>query len=1025
GHITFSTDPNQGLARLTGAIFVIIPSPKDATAKTFAVSFNTQGGEPKSISNVTVRYDDFYSKAEGGWPRIPVKKGQDFMGWFTSSEGSEKPLVESNGAEKTVVKITRDITLMAHWKTSEYEISTAELPEKVGGTVVGAGKKHHGDFVHLVAIPNEGYSFKQWREPAIKDGNNPFGVINNAGDRYSFMAESNRTLFADFELNVNALNVAPNDLTMGKVTSVNASKMTDKDGITNGKVDAGSVVTLKATAENGYKFVNWTVAGSQVSVSSTYNIKIFKDTRLIANFAPVSAKVYKVNIATSGMGLTLGSGTYYEGQLVSAIAKPDPGYSLERWTEGKARRVLGSGSIISFKMPSFEVNLMATFGNRLSEYSIITETNKPAMGDAKLFAEGDFEESSNSNFEYGTELIARAVAKNGYKFANWTVNGVAVSSDKEYNVIVESDMVLLATFVPESIQLKNVVSVLVNSGGNGIATGSGLYADNQIATIKAIPNEGYEFQSWKAGDEELDDDLVREGDTYSFIVNSDMKFIAKFVKKRFSILASSSETARGTVSITPAANSDGKYEFGSLVTAEANAKTGSKFVNWTIDGVFVSNSRIFTFPVKEKKRLVANFVDETAKTFVVAASATDNGEILGTGIYAEGQIATLSAKANLGYSFIGWDNGIKSEDYVFTVSEDLHIIGEFRNDEKMIKIDLVETIEANDKVEFISPKENTESEFERGTYIVIKASTADDRRFINWTVNGVQVSSSALYGFYATEDTEIKANFAAFADTADKVRHMDVSSDANGTVKGSGNYLDNGVVRVTAIPSRGYQLKKWTAPSGNLPEDFKTDEESTNCATFKAADDYSIKATFEPQKFVIAADVNIGTGGARVFTQNQDIDTSKRDNKTAQIKYGEKITLTAEARAGEADFVGWQNPPVGAEFSGKDGSIISFTVTGEETLQAMFKESSTPHCFIKIKKDGEEGTVRKFTALKSDGPWEEIMTTSTEVEQGKWVKLEAEVKDKENNNFECWSDESHIILDENGENLKGDYIFKA
>ena len=52
-----------------------------------------------------------------------------------------------------------------------------------------------------------------------------------------------------------------------------------------GEYEEGATATLTATAASGYKFVNWTVEGEQVSTENPYSFEVTKDVAIVANFA--------------------------------------------------------------------------------------------------------------------------------------------------------------------------------------------------------------------------------------------------------------------------------------------------------------------------------------------------------------------------------------------------------------------------------------------------------------------------------------------------------------------------------------------------------------------------------------------------------------------------------------------------------------------------------------------------------------------------------------------------------------------
>ena len=55
------------------------------------------------------------------------------------------------------------------------------------------------------------------------------------------------------------------------------------------KYKEGTEVTATATAKDGYKFVNWTVDGKEVSDKAEYAFKVDRDVTLKANFEKVAA----------------------------------------------------------------------------------------------------------------------------------------------------------------------------------------------------------------------------------------------------------------------------------------------------------------------------------------------------------------------------------------------------------------------------------------------------------------------------------------------------------------------------------------------------------------------------------------------------------------------------------------------------------------------------------------------------------------------------------------------------------------
>lgn len=118
----------------------------------------------------------------------------------------------------------------------------------------------------------------------------------------------------------------------------------------------------------------------------------------------------------------------------------------------------------------------------------------------------------------------------------------------------------------------------------------------------------------------------------------------------------------------------GTYLEGDSVTAVASVPAGYTFTSWTDgSGNFVSASQTYVFSASENITLTANFSQDVI-TYVVEV---DGGS--GSGVYAEGAIATVVANVPSGSYFNGWLD-MNSETvvsynttYQFTVTEDVSL----------------------------------------------------------------------------------------------------------------------------------------------------------------------------------------------------------------------------------------------------------------------------------------------------------------------------------------------------------------
>lgn len=102
-----------------------------------------------------------------------------------------------------------------------------------------------------------------------------------------------------------------------------------------GTFDQNSMVTVTASPNTGYFFMNWTLDGEIVSSNSTYEFEMMGNKDLIANFETIAAGNFAVSLSTtpSEGGTTTGAGQYSSGSTVTVTAVANTGYSFDAWTE--------------------------------------------------------------------------------------------------------------------------------------------------------------------------------------------------------------------------------------------------------------------------------------------------------------------------------------------------------------------------------------------------------------------------------------------------------------------------------------------------------------------------------------------------------------------------------------------------------------------------------------------------------------------------------------------------------------------
>lgn len=248
----------------------------------------------------------------------------------------------------------------------------------------------------------------------------------------------------------------------------------------------------------------------------------------------------------------------------------------------------------------------------------------------------------------------------------------------------------------------------------------------------------------------------------------------------------------------------GVFPAGAGISLVAVPEAGFAFVNWTENGSPVSNSPTLAFNVSADRTLVANFVAlGSDKAITTVSLPLNGGTTSGGGAYPLNASALVSATPAPGFKFSKWtENGnvvSTSANYTFTVTGDHALVAKFK------PIYVISVVS--------EPQDGGETEvdpvYEMGELAKLKAVPASGYSFVNWTQNGVPVSSDMEFRFNVTGNRDLVANFA-------QGHRIDVSAEPKnaGSASGGGVHPDGGTVILTAEARFGYLFTHWTEVLG-------------------------------------------------------------------------------------------------------------------------------------------------------------------------------------------------------------------
>lgn len=307
-----------------------------------------------------------------------------------------------------------------------------------------------------------------------------------------------------------------------------------------------------------------------------------------------------------------------------------------------------------------------------------------------------------------------------FTFKGWYLgdSGVPMGTDPDHlELTPEQDTVVRAVFVPKRYRISvETDSRLVERGTVEIEGHPGADAVmveyGSTVTIKANPNEGFRFAHWKDGKRKKHPEQQ-----LTVRVTGDQTYKAAFKGAEPEVVIAADTWLGGTVTcngieVTPATDS---FSLGQTLHLKAEPKKGYFFWGWYVNGIFTSLDmecdvvakgltgkserctvtaafkpyEVVCLPVASPAdggsvRASRVFTERGAGVALKAQASPMNvsagegyGSATGSGTYAAGEVACVSAVPAAGAHFIGWFSGgaCLSTDamYRFPVSADIDL----------------------------------------------------------------------------------------------------------------------------------------------------------------------------------------------------------------------------------------------------------------------------------------------------------------------------------------------------------------
>ncbi len=161
--------------------------------------------------------------------------------------------------------------------------------------------------------------------------------------------------------------------------------------------------------------------------------------------------------------------------------------------------------------------------------------------------------------------------------------------------------------------------------------------------------------------------MVSATNPVTLTVDGNKAITGTFTLDSYTLITATAGTGSGSVSLDPAG---GVYSYGTVVTVTATSSPGSTFTGWS--GAVVSAANPVTLTMDGNKAITGTF---TLDGYALTTSTTGTGSgSVGLdpagGVYSYGTVVTVTAVADAGSTFTGWDGAVVSATNPVTLTMD-------------------------------------------------------------------------------------------------------------------------------------------------------------------------------------------------------------------------------------------------------------------------------------------------------------------------------------------------------------------
>ncbi|MBM4776852.1 MAG: hypothetical protein GQE15_04040 [Archangiaceae bacterium] len=584
--------------------------------------------------------------------------GSTFTGWTGACTGTAACVVTATMATAVGATFTRDLFPLTVSKAGTGGGTVGSNPAGISCGTSCTSSWDSATVVTLVAMPDSSSSFAGWS-----------GACTGTGSCVVTMSAA-RNVTATFNRLQFALSVMRTGAGTGTVTSSPA-------GIACGATcsasyDAGTMVTLTATAASDSTFSGWSGGGCTGTAPCT--VTVSAATSVAANFERAQYAFSVIRTGTGGgtvtsvpAGISCGatcSTQLFHGDRITLSAAADQNSTFAGWSGG----CTGTGACV------VDVTTATTVTATFTRSTALLTVAKAGTGSGTVTSAPaglSCGATCVAAFDVGSSVTLTASPAGDSTFTGWSGAGISCPGTGTCTVNLAAASSVTATFTLNrytvSVAKAGAGSGTVVSSPAGITCGATCAADfdhGSAVVLTAVAGPGSTFTGWSGAG------FSCPGTgTCTVTPTSALTVIATFARTQRTLTVVRSGAGSGTVTSVPAGITCGTtcaapFDDGSVVALTATASPGSTFTGWSGG---CSGTGTCAVSMTAATTVTATF-EPTQYTLSVARTGTGVGTVTSSpaGIscgstcsasFLEGTSVTLTASANAGSTFAGWSGG--------------------------------------------------------------------------------------------------------------------------------------------------------------------------------------------------------------------------------------------------------------------------------------------------------------------------------------------------------------------------------